>query len=276
MSVNLISLALVSLCFVGCSPKHHTATVKIQLLDPLEESVQSGLEMNSLGPAINVNANSSILASNAMLTRVAKGLRSRGVEQDFVAPYKETATGENVRFILESNRWIKRDEGAQVLELAYAHPDPNMAVKVANIYAEAFIDFLIELRMKSEGMAVEDLSIRAGQQKDLIRSLEEKVEAFRLKHDIPVETHSRKEDDLRKKLEETTARKRKGEEVNTTEIEEELIRLSKLRIEYNSLLRDLNVQESFYDTLSKRLADEKQKLEQRIEPNAFIVERAAL
>jgi len=138
------------------------------------------------------------------------------------------------------------------------------------------VDYLIKLRTQVFQKAVEDLSIRLEQQEKRVQALKHKVEAFRLKHDIPEESHWPKEDALRKKLEEANVQKLKGEEVNITEIEEELIGLSKLRVEYNSMLRDLYVEESFYGALNKRLEDEKRRMEQPLQPRAIIIERASL
>lgn len=276
MRFYLISFALVSLCFAGCTPKHHTATVKIQLVVPSEERVQSGREMNSIGPAINVNANSSILASNGMIVKVAQRLRSEGIEQDFVAPYKETATEENVRAILKRNRWIESDQEKQILELGYAHPEPKIAVAVGNIYAETFVDFLVELKMKSLGVAVEGLDVRAEQQKDRIQALKEKLEAFKLEHDIAEEGLESREEALGKELTRLMREGLSSEKAEVAKIEQELIELSKIRVERNSLLRDLEVQESFYDALLRRQATELKQLEQGLQPNAVILERAVL
>ena len=57
------------------------------------------------------------------------------------------------------------------------------------------------------------------------------------------------------------------------EKEKELIELSKIRVEYNSLLRDLEVQDSFFQALNTRMTTERASVNLK-NPNARVVDRA--
>lgn len=280
MRTHLLLISLALLCSTACAPKHHhVATVKLQLVEPgySETSLDSGMESwRGLRSAINPNRFSNILLSETLISEVAQRLRSEGLDQAFVVAYDEPATVANIRSILKEHRKVMGTDGGLVLQLSYAHPDPEMAVKVANLYAETFIDYLIKLNTQSAQKAVEALGRRVEQEAMRIQLIQEKIEAFMVEHEITEGELERRDESLRKELNQLMRKGLSSEDEEVAKIEQELIKLSRIRVERNSLQRDLEVQESFYDALIRRQATELKQTEGGLQPSAVIREAAAL
>ena len=65
-----------------------------------------------------------------------------------------------------------------MIGVAYSHPDPIIAAEVAN-FANEFIDYNLKLNIDASMKAVEDLRIRADQQKDRVEELDLKLSEYR-------------------------------------------------------------------------------------------------
>ncbi len=66
-----------------------------------------------------------------------------------------------------------------MIGVGYNHPDPVMAARVANLFADEFINYNLTLNIDGSMKAVEDLRIRADQQKERVEELELKMAEYR-------------------------------------------------------------------------------------------------
>ena len=66
-----------------------------------------------------------------------------------------------------------------MVNFAFSHPDPIVAAEVSNLFAKEFIDYNLKLNIDGSMKAVEDLRIRADQQKDRVEELELKLAEYR-------------------------------------------------------------------------------------------------
>ena len=260
-----------------------------------------------------------------------------------------------------------------MVNFAFSHPDPIVAAEVSNLFAKEFIDYNLKLNIDGSMKAVEDLRIRADQQKDRVEELELKLAEYReqnnavsLQSDENIAaaqlarlneielTNKNIYDNFQTKWDQIETYRLEGRELwelpfiaeqprvanllqqvsgtrisisslskryrdkhpamiqllqtlqegelelelavqnsvdkiyagysesksnyevaslRLAEKEKELIELGKTRIEFNSLLRDLEVQQSFFQALNQRMTTEKAQVTLK-NPNARIVDEA--
>jgi capsular exopolysaccharide synthesis family protein len=275
--------------------------------------------------------------------------------------------------VLGRNRGISQQRGSLMVNIAYTHPDPIIAADVANLFAKEYIDHNLKLNIDGSMKAVEDLRIRADQQKERVEELDLKLAEYRESHNAVsldsqeniartqltslntmkleaknnydlIETQWNLIDSYRRegrnlwelsfiaeqsrvsnllqnisgsKISISSQSKRYREkhpvmiqllqtlqesevelvsavqnavdklyakfseaksnyEVSSkrlAEKESELIELSKTRVEYNSILRDFEVQQSFFQALNSRMTQEKAAVNLK-NPNARIIDEA--
>ena len=104
------------------------------------------------------------------------------MRERFMAPYMDTLSFSGPLTPLEvlaKNRKVIPRRMSLMINLAYSHPDPFIAAEVANLFAKEFIDYNLKLNIDGSMKAVEDLRIRADQQKDRVEELELKLAEYR-------------------------------------------------------------------------------------------------
>jgi capsular exopolysaccharide synthesis family protein len=298
------------------------------------------------------------------------------MRERFMAPYTDALSLSGPLTPLEilgRNRKIVPRRMSLMITIAYSHPDPIVAAEVSNLFAKEFIDYNLKLNIDGSMKAVEDLRIRANQQKERVEELELKlaeyreqnnavslqsdeniaavqlsrlneiklsnkntfdqletkwnlIETYRLegrnlwelsfvaeqvrvssllqqissnrisisslskryreKHPAMIQllqTLQEAELELalavQNSVDKTYAAYSESKSnfemasLRLAEKEKELIELGKTRIEYNSLLRDLEVQQSFFQALNSRMTTEKAQVNLK-NPNARIVDEA--
>ena len=57
-----------------------------------------------------------------------------------------------------------------IINVAYTHPDPAIASEVANLFAETFIAYNYDLNIDGSLEAVDDLKVRANQQRAVVEA----------------------------------------------------------------------------------------------------------
>jgi succinoglycan biosynthesis transport protein ExoP len=355
-----------------------TAVAKVQLLrDDPSAMGNSGLEMesNQIRSAEDLNTFLNVFESATIIYGVEKRLRGDMVKR-FMAPYSNTISfgGPLTPIeVLGRNRQIIPQRMSLMVNVAYTHPDPLVAAEVANLFAKEYIDYNLKLNIDGSMKAVEDLRVRADQQKERVEALDMKLAEYRetnnavsldsqeniardqlsslnimkleAKHGFDlietqwnlVESYRREGRDLwelsfitvqprvsyllqrisETKIQISSLGKRYREkhpqmiqlfqtlqesdvelgkavknavnklyasysEANSNyevgsqrlaEKERDLIELSKTRVEYNSLLRDFEVQQSFFQALNSRMTQEKAQVNLK-NPNARIIDVA--
>lgn len=366
-----------SILYTFNKTKVYTAAATVQLLrdDPsaLGETVE--IEQNQIRTAEDLNTQISVLESASIIQGVEQRLQDE-LRSRFMAPYTEALSLSGPLTPLEvlgRNRKIVPRRMSLMINIAYSHPDPLIAAEVANLFAKEFIDYNLKLNIDGSMKAVEDLRIRADQQKERVEELELKLAEYREQKNAVsldsqeniareqlaqlngvklsnknvfdnfetkwnlIESYRRDGNNLwelsfiaeqarvsdllaqvsgarinisslskryREKhpamiqlvqtlqeaeLELDLAVDNAVERIYTTylesqknyelasqrlaEKEQELIELSKTRIEFNSLLRDLDVQQNFFQALNARMTTEKAQVNLK-NPNARIVDQA--
>lgn len=129
------------------------------------------------------NTQVQILQSVAMAERVSD--RITGEERvRFMAPYEKGGIGDPLTplEVLMKNRQVSPQRMSLVVAVHYSHPDKDLAARVANYFAEEYIDHNLRLRIEDSMKAVEDLRVRAEQQRQTVEEVENRLQDYREKH----------------------------------------------------------------------------------------------
>ena len=366
-----------SILYTFNKTKVYTAVAQVQLFRDDSSALGQTVEMeqNQIRTAEDLNTQISLLESSTIIKGVEQRLQDE-MRQRFMAPYTDTLSLSGPLTPLEilgRNRKVVPRRMSLMINVAYSHPDPVVAAEVANLFAKEYIDYNLKLNIDASMKAVEDLRIRAEQQKERVEELDLKLAEYREQNNAVsldsqeniagaqlarlneikltnknvydqletkwnlIETYRREGKNLwelsfvaeqsrvSRLLEQIT-----GSRINISSLskryrekhpamiqllqtlqeaelelegavqnsvdkvyagyieaksnfemasqrlaekEKELIDLSKTRVEYSSLLRDLEVQQSFFQALNSRMTTEKAQVNLK-NPNARVVDEA--
>ena len=171
-----------SILYTFNKTKVYTAVAMVQLLrDDPSAMASAEMEMNQIRGAEDLNTQISVLRSGAIVLGVERRLQDDERER-FMAPYADALsfTGPlTPTQMLAQNRKILPQRGTLMIGVGYNHPDPVMAARVANLFADEFINYNLTLNIDGSMKAVEDLRIRADQQKERVEELELKMAEYR-------------------------------------------------------------------------------------------------
>ena len=171
-----------SILYTFNKTKVYTAVAMVQLLrDDPSAMASAEMEMNQIRGAEDLNTQISVLSSGAIVLGVERRLQDDERER-FMAPYANALsfTGPlTPTQMLAQNRKILPQRGTLMIGVGYNHPDPVMAARVANLFADEFINYNLTLNIDGSMKAVEDLRIRADQQKERVEELELKMAEYR-------------------------------------------------------------------------------------------------
>jgi len=171
-----------SILYTFNKTKVYTAVAMVQLLrDDPSAMASAEMEMNQIRSSEDLNTQISVLNSGAIVLGVERRLQGDERER-FMAPYADALsfTGPlTPTQMLAQNRKIMPQRGTLMIGVGYNHPDPVIAARVANLFADEFINYNLTLNIDGSMKAVEDLRIRADQQKERVEELELKMAEYR-------------------------------------------------------------------------------------------------
>lgn len=174
-----------SILYTFNKTKVYTAVAMVQLLrdDPsaMGQMGATELEPNQIRTAEDLNTQISVLNSGTIIQGVERRLQDDERER-FMAPYADALsfTGPlSPAELLGKNRKIMPQRMSLMIGVGYTHPDPIIAARVANLFADEFINYNLTLNIDGSMKAVEDLRIRADQQKEQVEEIELKLAEYR-------------------------------------------------------------------------------------------------
>jgi polysaccharide biosynthesis transport protein len=129
------------------------------------------------------NTQVGILESNSIIEQVSNRLKGDERER-FLGPYLKGKDPNDVSIavVLYENRKIIPKRLTRIIAVEYVHPDPELAAKVANLFVDEYIGYNQRKQLETSLKAVEDLRIRADQQRSKLEELEFKLQEYREKH----------------------------------------------------------------------------------------------
>lgn len=164
--------------------KVFTAVTMVQLLrdDPSAmQQIGEELEPNQIRSAEDLNTQINLLNS----AKIIRGVERRLQEDErkrFMDPYVDVLSFNGPLSPLEilgKYRKVIPQRMSLMVGISYTHPDPVIAARVTNLFADEFISYNWKLNIDSSMKAVEDLRIRADQQKERVEELELKLAEYR-------------------------------------------------------------------------------------------------
>ncbi len=164
--------------------KVFTAVTMVQLLrdDPsaMQQTAEE-LEPNQIRSIEDLNTQISLLNSAKIIQGVERRLQE-DERENFMDPYEDAISFTGALSPLEilgKYRKVVPQRMSLMIGISYTHPDPVIAARVANLFADEFINYNWKLNIDSSMKAVEDLRIRADQQKQRVEELELKLAEYR-------------------------------------------------------------------------------------------------
>lgn len=184
--VVFLVVFLASLVYTLSSTKSYTAATSVEVLarDPVVMKVEEVRDEDLRGPD-DLNTQVKLMESGAIAERVAQRLTSDETKA-LMAPYQgggggDPATPEEV---LMKGRTVLPFRMTRVIQIAFTHPDPDIAAKMANYFAEEFIDYNVRWRVDESLKAVEDLKVRADEQAKKVEEVGNEIQAYKEKNDM--------------------------------------------------------------------------------------------
>jgi len=162
-----------------------TATVQIFRRNPTVMQVQQVMD-SEVRSAEDVNTQVNILKSTSIIQEVADQLKGDDLER-FLAPYRKDMSGKHpptLTRILELNREIIPERLSLIINIQYRHPDKEIAAKVANLFADGYIAYSAHVRVDESLKAVEELELRATEQRKKVDDIARALQAYREKNNL--------------------------------------------------------------------------------------------
>lgn len=170
------------------APKVYRAAASVEILRQKDKVFQiEDVVRQEVANAEDFNTQIKILESLNIVQAVDERLKG-SLRNRFLAPYEKgldaTLRGtRSVSEILYGNRAVAPVRLSLVVNILYAHPDPEIAAIVANYFAEEYIDFNRNKQIEGSLRAVDDLRSQADQQLAKIKEMEIRLADFKEKYD---------------------------------------------------------------------------------------------
>lgn len=161
------------------------ASVQVFRRDPVIMQVQ-GVMDNEIRSAEDLNTQVKVLESLAIVQAVADRLTGEDLRQ-FMAPYGGAMDGDEPitpASVIAQNRKIVPVRLSLIIQVQYRHPDKFIAAKVANLFIDEFIAHNSRLRIEESMKAVDELKVRADQQRRRVEEIAISLQSYREKNNL--------------------------------------------------------------------------------------------
>lgn len=160
------------------------ASVQIFRSDPTVMQVKQVVDTD-VRSTEDINTQIKVIESGLIVTRVADALQGAELEA-FLAPYRK-ADREPPQLVevLTKNRTVALQRLTLFVQIGYKHPDRNLAARVANLFAEAYIEYNKALRSEASAKAVEDLQGTITTQRTSVERLAKDLQTYKEERKMP-------------------------------------------------------------------------------------------
>jgi capsular exopolysaccharide synthesis family protein len=134
----------------------------------------------SVRGAEDLNTLVKVMESALIVKRVADRITGEEL-RNFMKPYESGRWGGPLTplEVLGQNRRITPLRLSLVVQVSYRHPDPVVAAKVANMFVDEFLQWNARVRIDESMIVVQDLQIRAEQQRKRVEEQALALQAYR-------------------------------------------------------------------------------------------------
>jgi len=158
-----------------------TATVQIFRRDPTVMQVQQVID-NDIRGAEDLNTQLKVMESNTIIQKVAERITGED-RAAFLAPYEKTSA--DTAFVAETlfkNRKVQLQRLTLIITVSYEHPDRFVAAKVANLFADEYLQHNTRLRADDAARAFDDLKNTTDDQRKRVDELQRKLQDYKEKN----------------------------------------------------------------------------------------------
>ena len=180
-----LAVFLATLVYTLSATKLYTATGSIEILarDPVVMKVEEVRDTDLRGPE-DLETQIKILESATIVHMVAEHLTADETRA-LLKPYQKGGDDPvSPEDILADNRKIVPVRLTRILQVAYTHPDPEVAARVANLFVEEYMEYNVRWRVDESMRAVEDLKVRADEQSKKVEELGNALQSYREKQNM--------------------------------------------------------------------------------------------
>ncbi len=172
-----------SLVYTLSEPKIFQSSATVQIFRKDTTIMQGGQVLDTdIRGAEDLNTQIKIIESVSIIQRVASRITGDDLKA-FLAPYEKSSA--DLAFVAETiakNRKVVPQRLTLVVAIAYQHPDRFVAAKVANLFAEEYMNHNARLRSVSNSKAVEELQITVDDQRKKVDQLAQKLQNYKEKN----------------------------------------------------------------------------------------------
>ena len=156
-----------------------TASVQVLRRDAKAFYAENVIDTSVRG-AEDLNTLVKVMESALIVKRVADRITGEELRQ-FMKPYERGRWGDPLTplEVLGRNRSITPLRTSLVVQLSYRHPDPVVAAKIANMFVDEFLQWNARVRIDESMIVVQDLQIRAEQQRKRVEEQALALQAYR-------------------------------------------------------------------------------------------------
>ncbi len=175
-----------SLVYTLSEPKIYQATAMVQIFrrDPTVMQVQQVVDTN-IQSAEDINTQIKVIESATMIQRVAERITGPDLAA-FLAPYdRATADSAFLMETLSRNRKVALQRLTLVVTISYQHPDRFVAAKVANLFADSYLEHNTALRTTESASAVEGLKSTVEEQQKKVERMARELQDYKEKKNMP-------------------------------------------------------------------------------------------
>lgn len=160
------------------------ASVQVLRKDPTVMQTEAVVD-NAIRGTEDLNTLVKVMESSLIIKRVADRITGEDLRQ-FMAPYEKGRWGDPLTplEVLGYNRKIVPLRLSLVVQVAYRHPDPVMAARIANMFVDELMQWNSRMRIDDTIDAVEDLRLRVEQQKKVVNDGAMALAIYREKNDM--------------------------------------------------------------------------------------------
>ncbi|MEO6245389.1 MAG: polysaccharide biosynthesis tyrosine autokinase [Opitutaceae bacterium] len=155
-----------------------SATLQIFRSDPNIMQVQQMMD-TGIRSTEDLNTQIKVIESVTIIERVAKRIIGDDL-RDFLAPYAKASSDSTfVAEIVARNRKVIPQRLTLVVGIAYQHPNRFVAAKVANLFADEYLNHNERLRSNFQSRAVEQLQTTVDDQRKKVDQLARKLQKYK-------------------------------------------------------------------------------------------------
>ncbi|MDX2111323.1 MAG: polysaccharide biosynthesis tyrosine autokinase [Verrucomicrobiota bacterium] len=185
VAVSLVTFLGVAIYTLN-STKIFASQATVQVLRQQDKAVQFDDVVDmTVRNSEDFNTQVRIADSAALIARVADRMKGK-LENEFMSYFRDEGyawkPGRNLPTVLIDSKKISAIRQTLVIQIQFRHPNPEIAAKVANLFAEEFIRYNLDLRLEGARRAWEENSQNANAEKKKLQEIEIQMAQFKEKY----------------------------------------------------------------------------------------------